>query len=320
MEVSLWAWALLGAAIVAMLAVDLAVAGRGRQTFARAVRWSVGWTVAGLGFAAVLALWRGTGPAGEYLAGFLVEKSLSLDNLFVFALIFSFLAIPADRQRRVLVYGIVGAIVLRGALILVGAALLDSFHWILYVFGGFLVLTGIRMVLHRESEADLAHNPMMRLLARVVPTSTRFEGDRLFVWIDGRRVATPLLAALALVAAFDVVFAVDSIPAIFAITDDAFVVFAANAFSLLGLTSLFFVLQGMAARFAYLKLGLAAVLVLIGLKLLAVDVVKVPVWASLAAIVAVLGGSIAFSLVRSGGGSDTLTPGGLNHESTRRDT
>lgn len=310
MEITVWGWVALAVAIVAMLVVDLVVAGRGSPTFARSVRWSIGWTAVGLGFTGVLAVWQGRQPAEEYLAGFLVEKSLSMDNLFVFALLFSFFAIPVVRQRRILFYGILGAIVLRAVFIFVGAALLDAFHWILYLFGAFLVVTGIKMARHRETEPDLAKNPVLRLLGRVIPVSTAIDGDRLVVRERGRLHATPLLAALVLVAAFDVVFAVDSIPAIFAITEDTFVVFAANAFSLLGLTSLYFVLQGMADRFVYLKLGLAAILVVIGAKLLLVDLVKIPVWASLTAIMALLAGSIVASLRSARVTSDTLTADG----------
>jgi tellurite resistance protein TerC len=240
--------------------------------------------------------WQGRTPAGEYLSGFLIEKSLSIDNLFVFALIFGYFAVPAAYQRRVLFWGIVGAIVLRALFILAGAALLDAFHATVYLFGAFLVVTGIRMARHRNVEIQPERNPVLRLIRRVVPMTTAHHGDRLLVRDGARRVATPLLAALVLVATFDVVFAVDSIPAIFAVTRETFVVFAANAFSLLGLAALYFVLAGMIERFRFLNLGLAAVLVFVGLKMALVDVVHVPAYASLGVIAAALAASVAASL------------------------
>ena len=293
-----WIWAAFGVFVVAMLALDLVVFSRrgGEIGLWRAVAWSIAWTALGLGFAAVLAVWQGRKPAEEYLAGFLIEKSLSIDNLFVFALIFSYFAVPAAYQRRVLFWGIVGAMVLRGAFIAGGAALLDAFHATVYVFGAFLVLTGIRMARHRDMEIHPERNPVLRVLRRVLPMTSEYHGDRLTVRQAGRRMATPMLAALALVATFDVVFAVDSIPAIFAVTRDTFVVYAANAFSLLGLASLYFVLAGMMTRFRYLNVGLAAVLVFVGGKMLVSDVFHVPVYASLAVIVLTLVLAVLLSL------------------------
>jgi tellurite resistance protein TerC len=292
-------WAAFALGVVALLLVDLfAFAGRGEEVpFRRAVGWSIGWTAVGVGFGGLLWAWQGRGPAEEYLAGFLIEKSLSIDNLFVFALIFGFFAVPAAYQRRVIFWGIVGAIVLRALFILAGAALLDAFHLTVYVFGGFLILTGIRMARHREVEIHPERNPVLRLLGRVLPLTTAYHGDRLTAREGGRRVATPLAAALILVATFDVVFAVDSIPAIFAVTRETFVVYAANAFSLLGLSALYFVLAGMIGRFRYLNVGLAAVLVFVGAKMTLADVVHVPVYGSLAVILAALGAAVGASLV-----------------------
>ncbi len=300
MALEMWMWAAFGVFVVAMLLVDLlAFGGGGEQvSLRRAVGWSAGWTLLGVGFAGFLWWWQGRAPAEEYLAGFLIEKSLSIDNLFVFALIFGYFAVPAAYQRRVIYWGIVGAIVLRGLFILAGAALLDAFHYTIYLFGAFLVLTGLRMARHRSVEIHPERNPVLRLLRRVVPMTAAYDGDRLLSREAGRRVATPLLAALVLVATFDVVFAVDSIPAIFAVTRETFIVFAANAFSLLGLGALYFVLAGMIDRFRYLNVGLAAVLVFVGLKMTLADVWHVPVYASLAVIVAALGASIAASLLR----------------------
>jgi TerC family integral membrane protein len=303
MDVQPWIWAAFGAFVLAMLAVDLVVFSRRGSEIGlrRAVVWSIAWTALGLGFAAVLAVWQGREPAEEYLAGFLIEKSLSIDNLFVFALIFSYFAVPAAHQRRVLFWGIVGAMVLRGVFIAGGAALLDAFHATVYIFGAFLVLTGIRMARHSDVEIHPERNPVLRLLRKALPMTTEYHGDRLTVREAGRRVATPMLAALVLVATFDVVFAVDSIPAIFAVTRETFVVYAANAFSLLGLASLYFVLAGMMGRFRYLNVGLAAVLVFVGGKMLVSDVFHVPVYASLAVIVVTLALAVLLSLRREGG-------------------
>jgi tellurite resistance protein TerC len=299
MELEPWMWGAFGALVVVLLLVDLAAFGRRGEAIPlrRAVLWSIGWTLLGLGFAAFLWAWQDEASAGEYLAGFLIEKSLSIDNLFVFALIFAYFGIPAARQRRVIFWGIVGAIVLRGLFILGGAALLDAFHYAVYVFGAFLVFTGIRMARHRATEIHPERNPVLRLLGRVLPLTTADHGDRLTVRRDGRRLGTPMLAALVSVAAFDVVFAVDSIPAIFAVTRETFIVYAANAFSLLGLSALYFVLAGVMGRFRYLNLGLALVLVLVGAKMVLVDLYHVPVWASLAAIVGILGATVAASLL-----------------------
>jgi tellurite resistance protein TerC len=301
MELELWMWGAFGALVVALLLVDLvAFGGRGEEiSFRRAVGWSIGWTALGLAFGGFLWWWQGSAPAEEYLAGFLIEKSLSVDNLFVFALIFSYFAVPAAYQRRVIFWGIVGAIVLRAMFILAGAALLDAFHYTIYVFGAFLVLTGIRMARHSTVEIHPERNPVLKLLGRVLPMTPGYHGDRLTVRENGRRLATPMLAALVLVAAFDVLFAVDSIPAIFAITRDTFIVYAANAFSLLGLAALYFVLAGMMGRFRHLNVGLAAVLVFVGLKMTLADVYKVPAFVSLAVIGVLLAIAVAASLLRA---------------------
>jgi tellurite resistance protein TerC len=300
LKLELWMWVAFGLFVVAMLVVDLFAFGRGGGgvSFRRAAAWSVGWTVLGVAFGGFLWWWQGRVAGEEYFAGFLIEKSLSIDNLFVFALIFSYFAVPPLYQRRVIFWGIAGAIVLRAIFILAGAALLDAFHYTIYLFGGFLVLTGIRMARHHNVEIHPERNPVLKLLQRLIPMTPRYAADRFVVREGGRRLATPLLAALALVATFDVVFAVDSIPAIFAITQETFIVFAANAFSLLGLGALYFVLAGMIDRFRFLNLGLAAVLVFVGLKMTLADLYHVPVYASLAVIVLALGAAIGASLLR----------------------
>jgi len=297
--VNVWIWPGFCALVVVLFAFDLALFNRsgGEISLRRAVWWSVGWTAIGLLLALpLLALTDGT-TAQEYLTGFLIEKSLSTDNLFVFALIFGYFSIPKQSQRRVLFWGIVGALFLRAFFILVGAALLDAFRATIYVFGALLIVTGVRMWRQDDVEIHPEKNPLLRIVKRVIPLTDRFHGDRLIAREDGRRLGTPLLAALVLVAAFDVAFAIDSIPAIFAITRNTFVVFAANAMSLLGLSALYFVLIGLIARFTYLDDGLAAVLVLIGIKMALSEVVHIPVFLSLLLVVAVLAIAIVLSLV-----------------------
>jgi tellurite resistance protein TerC len=298
MNVPLYAWfAVLGALAIA-LALDLFVFHRDAHEVSprEAGITSAIWVGLGLSFGGlVYAVW-GADRAGEYLAGYLIEKSLSVDNVFVFALLLGWFAVPPRLQHRVLFWGVVGALVLRGVFIAAGAAFLDSFHWAIYVFGGVLVVSGVRMAMHRDTHVDPGRNPMVRILRRVVPVTADFEGQRFFIRRDARLFATPLLAVLVAIESADVVFAVDSIPAIFAVTDEPFLVFTSNAFAILGLRALYFLLAGVMDRFVYLKVGLAAVLVFVGLKMLLADVYHVPVWASLLAIAVVLGVSIVASL------------------------
>jgi tellurite resistance protein TerC len=293
-------WGAFGALVVALLLVDFVAFGRRvrEPSLRNAVGWSIGWTLLGVAFAGVLWAWVGRTTAEEYLAGFLIEKSLSIDNLFVFALIFAYFAVPKQHQRRVLFWGIVGAIVLRGIFIATGAALLDAFHLTIYVFGAFLVLTGIRMARHSNVEIHPERNPALRLLNRVMPLTMRYHGNRLTAREAGRRVATPMLAALVLVAAFDVVFAVDSIPAIFAITTNTFIVYTSNVFAILGLRSMYFLLAGVVEKFRFLRIGLAIVLTFIGIKMLIVAIgYHIPIWFSLIFVAVVLLGSVGASLL-----------------------
>lgn len=294
-----WIWLVFSVAVLAMLTVDLVLEGRtaGEHPSIRASAiWSGVWTVVALAFAVIVLVWRGGGHAEEYLTGFVLERSLSLDNLFVFAMLFGYFAVPSEAQRKVLFFGIVGAIVLRAAFILAGGWLLDAFSWTLYLFGALLVVTGIRMATHDAAKTDPGSNPVLRLARRLVPMTDDYHGERIFVRLGGRRMATPLFAALLLVATFDVMFAVDSIPAIFGVTRDTFTVFAANAFSLLGMMSLYFLLAGMADRFRHLDKGLAFVLVFIGVKMLIADLWHVPTALSLGVIVASLTVAVLASL------------------------
>jgi tellurite resistance protein TerC len=291
-------WAAFVAFIVAMLLVDLFVLHRDAHevSLREAGFWSVVWVAMGLAFGALVWAWKGPDAGGEYLAGYLIERALSIDNIFVFALIFTYFGVPAAYQHRVLFWGIFGALVFRAVFIGAGAALLDQFHWMIYVFGGFLVFTGIKMLRNKHSEVDPARNPVLRLLRRVMPITEDYRGQKLIVREAGRRVATPLLAVLIVIETSDILFAVDSIPAIFAVTTDSFLVFSSNAFAILGLRAMYFLLAGMIDRFVHLNAGLAAVLAFVGAKMLLTDVFHIPIWASLAIITALIGGSVLTSL------------------------
>ena len=303
----LWAWVGFTGLIVGLLVLDLLVLGRGAReiSFRQATLLSGFWIGLALLFGALVFVVAGPERGGEYFAGYIVEKSLSVDNVFVFALIFSYFAVPARYQYRVLLWGIVGALVLRGFFILIGAELLDRYGWMVYVFGAFLIYTGIRMALHRDAEVHPERNPVLRLVRRVVPMTEDFREDRFFVRHAGKLMATPLFAVIIMVGTTDVVFAVDSIPAIFSITSSAFVVWSANAFAVLGLRPLYFMLAGMMSRFVYLNVGLSVVLVFVGAKFFYSGIfdAKVPIWVSLPFIATVVIASIVASLykTRTGG-------------------
>lgn len=305
----LWLWFVFVAIVVAALVVDfvvLAKQGSHEVSVGEAARWSVIWVL--LSFAFNGLLWwavqdsHGTEQANtkalEFLTGYLIEKSLAVDNIFVFLMIFSYFAVPPAYQKRVLMIGIIGAIVLRTLMILAGAWLIQQFHWILYVFGAFLVITGIQMWRAAGEKPDLEANPALKLLRRWMPVSRDFDGERFFTWENGRRIATPLLLVIALVGLTDVIFAVDSIPAIFAITMDPFIVLTSNVFAILGLRAMYFLLAAVASRFHLLSYGLAVVLGFIGTKMMLIDIVKIPVALSLAVVVAILGITMWLSLRR----------------------
>jgi tellurite resistance protein TerC len=249
-------------------------------------------------FNAGVYAWFGPERGLEFTTGYLIEKALAVDNIFVFVVIFSTFAVPAAYQHRVLFWGVLGALVLRAAFIFAGGAFLQRFHWAIYVFGAILAVTGIKLLLQREQEIHPERNPLVRLFRRLVPVTTEYHGDRFTVVRAGRRYATPLLLALVAVEVTDLVFAVDSIPAIFAVTTDPFIVFTSNIFAILGLRSMYFLLAGVITRFVYLKVGLSIVLVFVGAKMLLMDVVKVPIGASLGIISAILTVSVIASLVR----------------------
>ena len=275
-----WIWLVLAAVVAACLALDFAVFGRkGTPSVRSAALWSAGWLAVGLGAVGFVWWLRGGEAAGEYLAGYLLERSLSIDNVFVFAVLFGAFAVPAAQRARLLSLGIVIALGLRVVFIAAGAALLDAFHPTIYVFGAILIASGLKLAFSGEHQIDPEHSRTMRLIRRAWPTAS----------------ATAIV--ILMLAATDLVFAIDSIPAIFAVTDDTLVVVAANAFALAGLRALYFLLEGMLGRFRYLDAGLAAILVLIGVKMLGTDLWKPPVWVPLLAIVAIIGGSIALSLL-----------------------
>ncbi len=286
--------------ILTLLALDLFVFHRKAHTVSlkEAGLWTIGWVSLALLFNAFIYVWAGSDAGLEFTAGYLVELALSVDNMFVFALIFGMFAVPAAYQHRVLFWGILGALVMRFVFILTGAALLETFHWIIYVFGAFLIFTGIKILRQREHTMDLENNVALRLFRRFVPMTSEYVGQRFTIMRAGKRVATPLLAVLVLVEATDLVFALDSVPAIFAITDDPFIVYTSNVAAILGLRSLYFLLAGIMDRFHYLKVGLGAVLVFVGVKMAGADVYHVPIAASLAIIVLLIGGSVILSLLR----------------------
>lgn len=298
MEIPLIAWVVLSAAVVALIVLDLLVFGRGEHevSLKAAGVATAAWTVIGLLPTAVIYWWHGGKQSGEYLTGYLVERTLSMDNLFVFAVIFTYFAVPYAIQPTILMWGIVGALVLRLGFILAGAAVLDAAHWVIYVFGLVLIVTAYRLATSHGEQVDPSRNPVLRLLRRKYEVTDEYHGTKLFIRRNGVRMATPALAVLGVVATTDVVFAIDSIPAIFAITREPFIVFAANAFALMGLRALYFLLAGTMKRFEYLSHGLALLLALVGVKMLLSDVYHPPIWATLIVIVVVLAGSILFSL------------------------
>jgi tellurite resistance protein TerC len=292
-------WAGFTAFVLAMLALDLGVFHRDAHEVRprEALVWSAVWVGLALLFALGIYVWSGADLALQFLTGYIIEKALSVDNIFVFLVIFAAFAVPARSQHRVLFLGILGALVMRAAFILLGAALLERFHWMMYVFGAVLIATGVRMFRAGTEHVDPQANPVYRLVRRWLPVVPEYHGTRFTIVRDGRRFATPLLLVLIVVETTDVVFAIDSIPAIFAVTRDPFIVFTSNVFAILGLRAMFFLVAGVMDRFTYLKTGLALVLVFVGVKMIASDTYPIPVPLSLAVIALLIGGSIAVSLL-----------------------
>ena len=310
MDVSIWMWLGFNAFVLAMLAVDLGVFHRKAHevSLREATAWSVVWVTLAMGFNGWIWYAWGKGPALEFLTGYLIEKSLSIDNIFVFVMLFSYFAVPRLYQHRVLFWGILGALLMRGIFIGVGAYVLEQFHWVLYIFGAILILTGIKMMMRQESHSP-EHNPVLRWMRRVLPLTDRYHGQSFWITEGTKRLATPLFLVLVMVELTDLVFAIDSIPAIFAVTKEPFLVYTCNVFAILGLRSMYFLLAGVVHRFVYLKYGLAAVLLFVGTKMILIDIYKVPTALSLVVVLSTITASIVASLVktRGGGGSEPLS-------------
>jgi tellurite resistance protein TerC len=314
-EVSIWAWIGFLAVVLGLLALDLGVFHRSAHAVSmrEAATWTVVWISLSLLFNLGLYYWFGPEPAVAFLTGYLVEYSLSVDNIFIFVLLFTYFRVPAAYQHRVLFWGILGALVMRGTMIILGAALIERFEWIIYIFGAFLVFTGVRMALSRGEDEELHPdgNPLVRFVRRFIPVTQELHEEKFFVRIDGRLFATPLFVVLLIVESTDLIFAIDSIPAIFGITTDPFIVFTSNVCAILGLRSLYFLLAGVMDKFFYLKLGLAVILTFVGTKMLlpfltgflVPSVFEHPVHidniTSLLIIVATLATAIVASLIRS---------------------
>ncbi|MFY9343201.1 MAG: TerC family protein [Planctomycetota bacterium] len=295
---SFWLYAGFTGLVLLLLALDLGVFHRKAHVvrFREALVWSVVWVGLALAFNGWVWSAFGEQKGLEFLTGYLIEKSLAVDNIFVFLVVFSYFAVPPQYQHRVLFWGILGALVMRGVFIWLGAELLEQFHWMIYVFGGFLVLTGIKLAMRNDAQIDPGRNPVVRMFREWIPTTRRYHRDRFWVRRRGMWLATPLLLVLVLIEFTDLVFAVDSIPAIFAITSDPFLVYTSNIFAILGLRSMYFLLAGVMHRFHLLKLGLALVLVFVGVKMCLLGFYKIPTAISLLVVAGIIASSVAASL------------------------
>lgn len=293
-----WAWVALVVGICVLLFADLLIVHRKPHAISmkEASIESAVWITIGLAFTFLVLAWQGGQAGGEYLAGYLIEKSLSIDNVFVWAVILNYFAVPAAYQYRVLFWGIFGALVFRAIFIFAGVALIENFDWILYVFGAFLIFTAFKIARHDNAEIHPEDNPVLKVFRRLVPSTTEYDGQKMFTRRSGKLLATPLFAVLVLIESTDIVFAVDSVPAILAISREPFIVFSSNAFAILGLRALYFVLAGMAGRFRYLNLGLGLVLGFVGLKMLIAEWFHFPIWISLGVIAVILTVTIVASL------------------------
>lgn len=292
-------WVIFSVGVLGLLALDLGVFHRRSHTvkIKEALIWSAVWVSLALAFNGFVYFTRGHGPALEFLTGYLIEEALSVDNLFVFLLIFTYFRVPAQFQHKVLFWGIMGALLMRAAFIVAGITLIQKFHWVIYVFGAFLILTGIKMVKEQDKEIHPEKNPVLKLFRRLMPVTEKYEGDHFFIQRGARRYATPLFIVLLMVETTDVIFAVDSIPAILGITHDPFIVYTSNVFAILGLRSIYFALAGLMQLFHYLNYGLCAILVFVGVKMLVSEFYHIPVAVALGAIVGVLLLSILASII-----------------------
>ncbi len=293
-------WIAFNIFVLAMLALDLGVFHRKAHVvkIKEALAWSAFWIALALLFNLVVYFWRGPETALEFLTGYLIEKSLSLDNLFVFLLIFSYFRVPPLYQHKILFWGILGALIMRAVFILTGITLIQEFHWVIYIFGGFLILSGIKMGLQKDKEIHPERNPVLRLFRRFMPVTDSYKDNKFFIKRAGRYLATPLFVVLLVIETTDVIFAVDSIPAILAITQDPFIVYTSNVFAILGLRALYFALAGLMRLFHYLHYGLSAILVFVGIKMLLADIYKIPVAIALGVVAGILLISVIASIIR----------------------
>lgn len=298
-EIQWWHWVTFILAVIVFLAFDLGVLHREARAirFREALAWTCFLFVMAMVFAGTLVPVRGKVEALEFVTGYLIELSLSMDNVFVIAVIFTYFKVPLEYQHRVLFWGILGALVMRGLMIWLGTELVAAYHWTLYIFGGFLVITGARMIMGDDEGIEPERNPVLRLARRYFRFSANFDGQRFTTWENGRRVFTPLALVLLMVETCDLVFALDSIPAIFAVTTKPFIIFTSNVFAILGLRSLYFVLAGAIGYFAYLKYGLSIVLIFIGFKMLLMDWIRVPIGVSLGVVAGIIVSSILWSVI-----------------------
>ncbi len=300
MSYELILWISFNAFILLMLALDLGVFQRKTHavTVKEALIWSAVWIVLALAFNVFVYYDFGKQKAIEFLTGYILEKSLSVDNIFVFVLLFSYFKVPSEYQHKVLFWGVIGALILRAILIAVGALMIAKFHWIIYVFGAFLVFTGFRMAKQNDEDIHPEDNFLIRFFKKIFPVTNDYHGEKFFVKVDGKKFATPLFIVLLAIEFTDLVFAFDSIPAIFAVTSDPFIVYTSNIFAILGLRSLYFALAGVIHKFHYLKIGLSMILVFIGMKMLIMDLYKIPTTYSLGVIAIVLTASVVLSILK----------------------
>lgn len=308
----MWGWVGFNAFVLAMLALDLGVFHRQAHVvkLREALTWSAVWVTLAMAFNVGLYFWAGSQPALEFLTAYLVEKSLSVDNVFVFAVLFAAFQVPKHCEHKILFWGVFGALLMRAAMIFAGVALIERFHWLVYVFGGFLVLTGLKMLRPNLKPADPQNHPLTRLCRRLFRVTANHHADRFFIRHEGQLWATPLLLVLIFVEATDLIFAIDSIPAVLAISSDPFIVFTSNVFALLGLRALYFALAGMMDKFRYLKYGLAGVLAFVGAKMLLVDVAPISIVVSMTVVICLLATSVIVSLWHAhkiGGANSPMT-------------
>jgi tellurite resistance protein TerC len=301
MEINIWFWVFFNLFVLIMLALDLGVFHKKLHVVSvkEAMTWSGIWIFLALCFNGFIYYLFGETKALEFFTGYVIEKALSVDNIFVFVLVFTFFGIPSIYQHKVLFWGIIGALIMRVIFIFAGVALLEKFHWTIYIFGAFLIFTGIRMLLDKDKKIEPEKNPVIKLFRKLIPTTSELHDDKFFIRKDGKRFATPLFAVLVMIEVTDLIFAVDSIPAILAVTQDHFIVYTSNVFAILGLRSLYFALANIIDRFKYLAVGLAIILIFVGLKMALIDVYKVPIHYSLLVIFLILSLSIIISLLKT---------------------